>query len=281
MGCAPEPNYHGRQLIRGLKKMRELAFLTQEEAGAKLNITLQKLSRFENGQLPGWHELRAMLDLYCLPSDEWDFYLELWELAKKPGWWRKFGLKDPRYVRMEDEASTAYEFQLGYLPELTQTEQYARTTIVGCSRKYTENQVAVRMRRQDRLWADPPLRLHTIVHEPVLYQGVDRTQLVRLTQLAQLPNVTFQVLPQTSLHPGLRSAMMLLTFEDPYEPDIVFTETVLGWTDSQDAGQTGTVRRMLDQLSALALSPEESLRLLVTGPGRCATPAAPARSGSS
>lgn len=263
MACAPPPNYYGRQLIRRLKILREQAHFTQQEAGDKLNLTLQKLSRFENGQLPGWHELRAMLDLYGIPSGEWDEYLELWQLAKKPGWWRKYNLKDPRYVRMEHEASIVHEFQLGYLPELLQTEQYARMTFAHKGSRTIETEVMIRMRRQDRLTSDTPLHLHTIVHEPVLSQGVDRAQLIRLTQRAQLPTVTFQVLPQDrGLHEGLRGALTLLSFDDRKEPDIAFTETVLGWSDTQNAERTAQVRRVFDRLAALALSPDDSLGLL-------------------
>lgn len=267
MACAPEPNYYGRQLIRGLKRLREHAFMSQEEAGRGLHMTLQKISRFENGQIPGWHELSAMLDLYGLPSSDWDEYLELWEKAKKPGWWRKYGLKDSRYVRMEHEAAVAYDFQVGYIPELLQTERYARETFAGTmvSKKTVNSEVAVRMRRQDRLMSGTPIRLHAIVHEPVLSQGVDRAQLVRLTKQARLPNVTLQVLPQShGLHQGLRGSLTLLSFDDRKEPDVAFSLSPLGWTDTQATERTAEVRRLLDRLAALALSPEESLELLTT-----------------
>lgn len=265
MGSTPLPNYHGRQLVRRLKVLREQAGLTQQEAGDRLCMTLQKLSRFENGQLPGYHELRAVLDLYGLPTDHWDEYLELWRLARQPGWWRKYHLTDSRYVRMEDEAATAYEFQIGYLPELLQTEQYAKTTPA------SRAQVAVRLRRQDRLGADPPLRLHAIVHEPVLSQGVDRVQRDHLIRQASLPNVTLQVLPQASgLHQGLRGALTLLSFSDTTEPDIAFCESALGWSDTQDTEQTAGARRMLDRLAALALSPADSLELMNDQAGKAA-----------
>jgi transcriptional regulator with XRE-family HTH domain len=257
MACTPEPNYYGRQLVRRLRTLREQTGLTQQEAGNRLNLTLQKISRMENGQLPGWHELQAMLDLYGLPIDDWNDHLDLWRLAKEPGWWRKYRLKDPRYIRMEHEAATVYEFQLGYLPELLQTEQYARATHPRAS------EVEIRMRRQDRLTADPPLRLHSIVHEPVLRQGVDRAQLVQLKQRAELPNVTLQVLPQDrGLHDGLRGALTVLSFDDRTEPDIAFTETVLGWSDTQNTERTAQVRRVLDQLASLSLSPADSAGLL-------------------
>jgi transcriptional regulator with XRE-family HTH domain len=267
MGCAPEPNYHGRQLIRSLKALRELARFTQEEAGDRLNLTLQKLSRFENGQLPGYHELCAMLDLYGLPTSDWTPHLEKWELAKKPGWWRKYGLKDPRYVRMEHEASAKYEFQLGHLPSLLQTERYTRDLLLRNAKRPSEktiaSELAVRKVQQDRLYNGHKIRLHSLLHEPTLHQGVDRAQLVRLVEQAQLPTVTLQVVPHTgALHAGLHGSVILLSFDDPEEPDIAFTDTLLGLSQTQDAKVTSTVRLTLDHLASTAMSPAESLTLL-------------------
>jgi transcriptional regulator with XRE-family HTH domain len=281
MGAAGEPNFYGRQLIRGLKALREQAEFGQDEAGALLHMTLQKVSRIENGQLPGWHELRGMLTAYRLPSDKWSPYLELWDLAKHRGWWLKYRVADSRYLRMEHTASTVYEFQIGYLPELLQTEQYTRAMFThdttSQSAKAVEREVEARQIRQQRLLSSSPLRLHTIVHEPVLYQGVDRAQLIYLLRQAELPNVTLQVLPQAcGLHPGLYGGLKLLSFDDrklpmiEKEPDIVFSWSVLGWSDTQDVDQVAKVRCILDGLAERALSAEESMEVLKTleGGGR-------------
>ncbi|MET0134180.1 MAG: helix-turn-helix transcriptional regulator [Kibdelosporangium sp.] len=264
MGCAPEPNYHGRQLIRALRALREQARLTQEEAGEELNITLQKLSRLENGQLPGWHELRAMLDLYRLPTSEWDHYLELWEQARKPGWWRQFRLKDPRYVRMEHEASVKYEFQLGHIPTLLQTERYARELLsrTAVNSRTAASELAVRMYQQKRLHDDRKLRLHALLHEPTLHHCVDRAQLVRLGKQAELPNVTLQVVPQGMLHAGLCGSVVLLAFDDPHEPDIAFTDDLIGLSQTQNPRITTAIRHVLDHLAATAMTPADSLTLI-------------------
>lgn len=262
MATPGTPNYHGRQLLRELKRLREQAGLTQEEAGGRLHLTLQKLSRIENGQLPGYHETRAMLKLYGLGQYEWQPYLDLWEHARERGWWREFGLRDASYVCMEQEASTMIEFQLGHLPEMLQTKHYARASLA--RHEDVESRVIVRLRRQRRLFADDtPLVLHTLVHEPVLSQGVDREQLLQLVERAQLPNVVVQVVPQSAgLHGGLGGSVVLLGFEDSQEPDIVFTETLLGLAHTQDEARTAAVRDLLRDLATVAMSPEDSLDVL-------------------
>lgn len=267
MGTPGVPNYYGRQLLRNIRNLREQCGMTQDEAGRKLHLTLQKLSRIENGQLPGYHELRAMVQLYGLPAEEWGSYFQLWERARKRGWWRKFGVRDTTYICMEQEATTMTEFSLGRLPELLQTEGYARRA-VQCAfpgnDKAIENHVAVRMHRQNRLLRDEnPLVLHTLVHEPTLYQGVDRAQLAELYRRAQLPNVTLQIVPQrVGLHAGLDGCVALLVFDDPAEPKIAFADSVLGPAYTQDDDKTAGVRQRLDHLAKLALTPEATLSAL-------------------
>jgi len=268
MGTPGMPNFHGRQLLRELKRLREQAGMTQDEAGGRLHLTLQKLSRIENGQLPGYHETRAMLKLYGLTAEEWVPYLELWERAKKRGWWRQYGLRDTSYVCMEQEASTVVEFQIGRLPQLLQTESYARASlrcaVPRCEDREIEAEVTVRIRRQDRLLAGKkPLVQHALLHEPSLYQGVDREQLIQLVERAQMPNVTVRVVPQSAgLHCGLDGSVVLLDFDDPQEPDIVFTETVLGLAQTQDDARTSAIRMMLHEVASHAMSQEDSLDML-------------------
>nr|CEL16784.1 Putative DNA-binding protein [Kibdelosporangium sp. MJ126-NF4]CTQ91987.1 Putative DNA-binding protein [Kibdelosporangium sp. MJ126-NF4] len=238
--------------------MRELADMTQDEAGRRLHLALQKLSRIENGQLPGYHELRAMLRVYGVPRQDWDGPLELWELARERGWWRDFGLKDSGYVCMEHEAARLFEFHLGVLPPLMQTERYALASLQ--HKGDPETAVSIRLRRQQRLLGDAPLAVHSLIHEPVLHQGVDREQLRLLVERAQMANVTLQVVPQSAgLHGGLDGTVMLLSFTDPNEPDIVFTESPLGLAQSQEPTVTGILSRQLDRLAGLALPPDDSV----------------------
>lgn len=261
MATPPLPNYHGRQLVRELKRLRERTGLTQDDAGKRLHLTLQKLSRIENGQLPGYHELRAMLRVYGLPRADWDEPLTLWELARKKGWWHSYGLRDSSYVCMEQEADELVEFHLGTLPPLLQTERYARDSLAHVDDP--ETAVEIRLRRQERLLDKDPLVMRTLVHEPTLRQGVDRDQLTRLADHAQLPNITLQVVPLTiGLHSGLDGSVVLLSFLDPHEPDIVFTESALGLAQSQAPGRTSAIRDQLDRLSSVAVSPDDSLAII-------------------
>jgi transcriptional regulator with XRE-family HTH domain len=125
MGRVPPPNYYGRRLATGLKRLRVKADLLQQEVAGQAHFTLQKVSRIESGQVPGYYELRALLDIYGVPVSEWPPYLDLWTEARKRRWWLKYGLQDDEYIPLEDVAAVKYEFQLGQLPTLLQTADYA------------------------------------------------------------------------------------------------------------------------------------------------------------
>lgn len=260
MGIPGKPNYYGRQLVRKLKEERERAGLTQEEAGDNLHMKLQKLSRIENGQLPGYHELRAMLDLYDVPPAEQDLFKNLWERARERGWWKKYGLEEENtYVAMEHEAALALEFHVGLVPELLQTKDYARACVGG-----DENQVTVRMKRQYRVAGGVnPLVLHSLIYEPVLRQGLDEEQTALLVERARLRNVTIQIVPQSlGPLPAMTGSVVLFDFDDQEEPRIAFSRTPLGLTYSQDEYVTETVHSDLRDLAKRSMSPVDSLVLL-------------------
>src|ERR1700742_717821 len=126
-GTTPTLNYHGRRLLRQLRGLRLQAGLTQRQAGDRVRLEFQKLSRIENAQLPSYHELVMLLAIYGLTDDDAAVYIELWEQARKKAWWRTFGDYDNSgNLTAEDQASTMFAFDLGHLSDLLQTEDYAR-----------------------------------------------------------------------------------------------------------------------------------------------------------
>jgi transcriptional regulator with XRE-family HTH domain len=266
LGITPEPNYYGRKLIRKLKALRAQVKLTQAQVCERAHFEPKKFSRLESRQLVTYHELCMLLEVYGVLTCDWQPYVDLWEQAKQPAWWNEFRLNDTRYLRMEDVASTRYEFQLGLVPDLMQTRRYAHEAIASApmfrDTETINKLVEVRMRRQQRLLSGH-LSLHSLIHQSVLYQKLGLDQLCQLVERAELSNVTLQLIPvDTALPDGLNSSIALLSFPDPAEPDFAFADTVAGCIDTQDPDQVANAGRAIKHLSSDAMSSEESLMTL-------------------
>ena len=109
MGVIHRVPFRKRQLGRTLRELRMRAGLTQDQVARAMRCSDSTISRFENGEPPGYHPLRSLLDEYRVTGDRWDAAVAMWERATAKGWWHAFDLDDHGYVSMEDEASLVRE----------------------------------------------------------------------------------------------------------------------------------------------------------------------------
>ncbi|SDC78182.1 helix-turn-helix domain-containing protein [Actinokineospora iranica] len=260
-----EPNLRVRVLARALRDLRQRNRMTQEEAGRRLRFSNRKVSRLETFQMPNFHELRAMLDLYRVPDDQRDPYLAMWEQAKQKGWWRAYGLSDRGYIPLEAQASSIRSVQLGMLHGLLQTSAYCRSFAAGLPEAEREDALSVQERRRQRLTEDPPLLLHAIVDERVLRADGPfmAEQLSHIVKLAEFDSVTFQVLPaEQNGVLGLSGSFALLSFPGSDHSDIVHVDHIAGsWLLEKEAEIQACVTAF-DTLTGAALDPEESVALV-------------------
>jgi transcriptional regulator with XRE-family HTH domain len=257
-----DPTFRQVRLGEALKRLRERSGLSQREAAYRLRYNYQKLSRIENGQLPEYHGLRAMLDLYGVVVAEEAPYIDMWERANEKGWWHPYRLEDQGYVSLEHDAVRVHEFQLGYIPGLLQVESYMRAVFMGWqvqrSRKWIDNQIAVRTRRQKRLMGDDPLEYHAIIAEAA-FRHADREQLLHIREVAKLPNVKVQALPDAAgLTDGQYGSFIVLDFAYPGEMSVLYVEHPAGATYVEEAARVKPSTLVFKHLSKLALTPDES-----------------------
>ncbi|MBV9650640.1 MAG: helix-turn-helix domain-containing protein, partial [Pseudonocardiales bacterium] len=203
-----------RRLGAELRTLRDRVGLTIEEVAKELECSVSKVSRLETGQgIPKGRDVRDLLDRYGVTDQAYRDRLMRWVRdGQRQGWWHNFSdvlAPDPgdpllpdnfsRYVALEQDASEVRAFEITLVHGLLQTEDYARavlTTLSTADSEAADRLVELRMRRQDRLYVDEdPLKIHVILDEGALHRQVGnkqvmRTQLKRLLDDAQRPNIT-------------------------------------------------------------------------------------------
>ncbi len=256
------------------KKLRDLrgeAGFKASEVAKRLEISTGRLSRIENGEVaPDIPLAKYLLDLYGIPVNDWEPWLEEIRAARKTkGWWQAYGVSSRGYVVLETAATRIRTFEITHVPGLLQTAEYVRTV----SRYYSsdprtiENWVKVRMIRQERLRAgDDQLDLACVVDEGVIRRMVGspelmREQLNRMVEVSALPNVNLQVVPaDCGFHVGMEGAFTVLKFDRA--PDLAYVENVAGAFRIEKEDQVRPCNLAFDRIRSVALDPVASVELI-------------------
>lgn len=273
------PTVRRRRLGLELRRLRESAGLDQATAARCLECSTSKISRMEKGEgLPKAIELELLLDLYKVSSQDARATLaEIRKKAAEPGWWEQAEYESVLpsglgvYVGLEYDARSVRAWELGYMPGLLQTEEYARAVLGARGVRgpgEVDRLVEVRMQRQRRVLDEgAALELWAIVDESVLLRPVGgvhvmRAQLLALRNALDLPNVTVQIHPLAKApHPGLLGSFSILEF-GPSDPIVGYMESRGGNLFVEKDAQVRQLSSDFDHLRASALDPTESAALL-------------------
>lgn len=272
VGTQQSPPFQRRILGKKLRELRAKAGLKAAETAQQLEISTGRLSRIENGEVaPDIPLAKYLLDLYGIPVNDWEPWLEQVRSARKTkGWWQAYSGPSPRgYAGLETAATAIRTYEITHVPGLLQTEAYARTLFRAFSadQRIIENRVTVRMIRQKRLYVkDDQLDLTCVIDEGVLTRPVGspavmKEQLDHLVLVSGLPNVILQVVPQgRGFYSGMEGAFTLLSFES--EPDLVYIENVLGGSMHEKESELRSANLAFARIHAAALAPEASAEFI-------------------
>ncbi|MQS06212.1 helix-turn-helix domain-containing protein [Streptomyces alkaliphilus] len=273
------PTIRRRRLGVTLKRLRNDAGLTLDEAAGVMGWKAPKLSKIENAvQSIRPAEVTGLLETYGVSDPEVFTALEgLARDAGKKGWWQTYGdvvfLPYADYISLETDAQQIWEWSPLLVPGLLQTAAYARETIAGATTSRTTEEVGalveVRQARQAILSKpEGALEFWAILHEAALHQrfairpNTMRDQLRRLLEVSELPNVTLQVMPLDSAsHPGLVGGFSLVHFPGPM-PNVVLLENVMGATYVEGGNDTVHFTKAFERIRATALPVQDSLALI-------------------
>ncbi|MEU3250426.1 helix-turn-helix transcriptional regulator [Streptomyces sp. NPDC006997] len=265
-------------LGRRLLDLRERAGLKREEAARVLRVAPATVRRMEMAEVAfKIPYLQLLLKAYDVPDDEAEAFVQLAEEANKPGWWQRFHDILPgwfsMYVSLEGAAVLLRSYEPHFVPGLLQTEDYARGVLTSgaigqANPEDIEGHVALRMQRQALLTREDAPRMWVVMDETALRRQVGgpdvmRAQIDKLLDVAELPNVTLQVIPFSSgPHPGTYGPFVLFRFAMPELPDMVYSEYLTGAVYLDARSEVATYLEVMDRMAAQAATAHRTNEIL-------------------
>ncbi|WP_026412657.1 helix-turn-helix domain-containing protein [Actinomadura oligospora] len=242
-----------------LRKMREQAGLSQPEIGRACLVSGKLVSAIETlRRLPG-EDFSKRLDVRF----DLDFFEDQYHQINRE---LKLPCGFDEYEKQETQAGIIHSYDPLAIPGILQTEDYTRAIMRRIQRpEQLDQMVAARMRRQEILDRDPYPLIVCLVKEAALREVIGgrdvlRGQLAKLLEVAELPHVSIEVIPNGS---GivLASGFAMLQFAEG---------APVGWTEAafghghlvQDSATLHEMRVAFDLSRREALSVFESVRLI-------------------
>lgn len=273
------PTVRRRLLGAELRRLREGAGLSHDDAARILECDRSKISRIETGQRgvrP--KELRELLAEYGVDEARRLALAELARQAGKRGWWQEYQdvLAEPHqdFISLESTAASLWTYEAQLIPGLLQTADYASAlasaSLVNKTYEQRKQFVAARMARQEVLLrAEKPLELWAILGEAALRQRVGGTKVIReqlehvLKLDSELPNVTLQVLPfEVGAHAGIGGTFVILGFPEPTGLGVVHLGSLTGGLYLEAPSDVARYRLAYEHLRASALPTDTSIELI-------------------
>jgi transcriptional regulator with XRE-family HTH domain len=261
-----------------LRRLREARRITLEDAGRAIRASHSKISRLETGRV-GFkdRDISDLLTLYGVTDEqERDALRALARRANAPGWWHDYSDVLPpwfeAYVGLEEVATQIRAYEVQFVPGLLQTEDYARAvTLLGhddAPPREIERRVGLRMARQAVLEKPDPPNVWAVVDEallrrPVGSPAVMEGQLKHLTEMAQRPNVTIQVMPfQAGGHSAAGGPFSILRFAEPDLPDVVYLEQLTSALYLDKPEVVDSYLRVMERVCMEAATPADSIDVI-------------------
>ena len=254
-----------QRLVLGghLRRLREEAFITTEQAATAIRGSHSKISRMEHGRV-GFkdRDIADLLTLYGVnDGEERAALLKLAREANTPGWWQGYSDILPHWVEpyfgLEAAASFIRNYELQFVPGLLQTEGYARA-LIRLGNAATEDDVMrraeARLSRQEILSREAPPRLWAVMDEGALRRSIGgkavmREQIRHLIDMCDHPAVTLQILPfQIGAHPAMGGPFTILRFSEPDLRDVVYIEQLTSALYLDKPAEVDSYLEVMEQL---------------------------------
>jgi transcriptional regulator with XRE-family HTH domain len=261
---------HRLQLGATLRRWREAANISREDAAKELECSVSKITKIEIGSAaPTILEAKALLRLYEASVEETDAALALTREARK-----RDPVRVPDWVRaaygLEAQAAEIQTFEQDLVPGLLQTDDYARAVTAAAdptrSASEVERMVRLRRERRARLLGEAPPQLSVVLDEAVIRRKVGgaevmHEQLAQLIELAALPTVSLQVLPyDVGAHAAMGSAFTILRM--PEGEHVVYLEDLWSADYVKGRQQVSAYSVVFDRITEVALDEKGTVAMI-------------------
>ncbi len=273
---AQSPSVRLRLLGAKLRQLRESLGLTIEEAADLTRRSRASLGKAELGNI-SLHasEVEYILTKYGVTDRALiEALCKLAARGRRKGWMEEYAdVLSPEYghsIILESDAIEIRTYQPTLVPGWLQRPSYARVVMETLPsvnpERDLDRSIAFRVRRQQALYDDPPLRLDAILDEGVIRRclggpEVMHEQLLHLAEVSLLPNVSLQVFPfGAPKHPGHYGAFNTLILGGGLQVVLVDSLTRNDFLEADD--WTRRYALVFDLLKESALSEHDSRSLI-------------------
>ncbi|MEV1049117.1 DUF5753 domain-containing protein [Streptomyces sp. NPDC049916] len=216
-----------------LRREREARGWKQDDLGGRIGYTGRHVSGVELCHKSPTRKFSIAVDVAMGYTDSVDSFEREWRKIKHGVLLQGF----PEYVSLEGRAAEIRLFEVGVIPGLLQTREYAEALARGAvergviSTEQAEERVSLLMERQGALLRTVPPVLMAVLDEscvrrPIGGLGVMKAQLLHLIDFAEQPNTMLQIAPfSMGERRPFNRAVNLLTLPDRSVVSYVESET--------------------------------------------------------
>ena len=279
-GAAPAGGPTVLRILLGaqLRRLRESAGVSREDAGYHIRASGSKISRMELGRVSfKERDVTDLLEFYGVNDPaQLESLIQLTRDANAQPWWQRYQDVVPDwfqvYVGLEEAAQLIRVYEMQFVPGLLQTEEYARAVVMqgapGLEPEEVDRRVALRMGRQKLFNKENAPRLWAIVDEAALRRpmggrDVLAAQIERLMDAVGEPNITLQVMPfRYGGHAAEGGAFTIMRFPEADLPDIVYMEYLTGALYLDKPDEVERYAAVMERLSVAGTSPDRTREIL-------------------
>jgi transcriptional regulator with XRE-family HTH domain len=266
-----------RVIIGGnLRRLRQAAEISREDAAYEIRADASKISRLELGRVSfRLRDVRDLLVMYGVQDeDEIERVVDMARAANQPSKWHRYNDYLPdwfsNYLEMEGAASMIRTYEVQVIPGLCQSEEYARAVMMlgygHTPLQEIDKRIEVRMKRQEILDRnESPPQLWAVIDEAALHRpfggvGVMRGQIKALMEFCDKPNVRIQIVPFSAAgaHSGAGAPFTWLRFAYEELKDVIYLEHLTGGMYLERDNEIDAYQAAMEHLCVQALQPNRT-----------------------